>query len=356
MDVSPIDLIIFAPLAVILGVLLFWFIQLLFIESLKFLLNKIKTRHEPFCRFTNLIGIIFQSICHALGFTVTRSGIAQFKITIHYGKVKPKKNREGIFEWISNTFLFIGPFFIPAFLLFIFLILITSITIPLDSPGSMEFFTFGNQLIKFGENLYSFATEFLTFLAQLDLFHPVHLGFLILLLFFGLGIRPSYILKEKTMKIDMIYDLKNIKTHLFQRPLYIVSIFVFIYAFFYITVFLNINWYNLFFSFLGWLSIIATIALVLAHLIIIFIQVTDDFKEIWHYVPFLSLPVSYILFRVLFYFVRIPNDLGFSLLFMCLTTVVIILLLYRFKTNKFKTKAKMKPVRVEDGPRRIIEQ
>ena len=101
----------------------------------------------------------------------------------------------------------------------------------------MEFFTFGNQLIEFGENLFSFATEFVTFLAQLDLFHPAHLGFLILLLFFGLGIRPSYILKEKTMKIDMIYDLKNIKTHLFQRPLYIVSIFVFIYAFFYIQFF-----------------------------------------------------------------------------------------------------------------------
>lgn len=356
MEVSPIDVIVFAPLAAILGVLLFWFIQLLFIESLKFFLNKIKTKHEPFCRFTNLIGIIFQSICHALGFTVTRSGIAQFKITIHYGKVKPKKHREGIFEWISNTFLFIGPFFIPSFLLFIYLILIATITFPLNPPASMEFFTFGNQLIGFGENLFSFATEFLGFLATLDLFNPIHLGFFFLFLFFGLGIRPSYILKEKTTKIDMIYDLKNIKTHLFQRPLYIIPPIVSTYLFYFITMLLNVNWYTLFFSFLGWLSIIATLALVIAHFVILFIQITDEIKGIWHYVPLLSLPISYVSFRILFFFIKIPNDLGFSLLFMCITTGVIILLLYRFKTNKFKTKAKMKPVRVEDGPRRIIEQ
>jgi hypothetical protein len=356
MDVSPIDIIIFAPLAGVLGVLLFWFIQLLFIESLKFFLSKIKTRHEPFCRFTNLIGIIFQSICHALGFTVTRSGIAQFKITIHYGKVKPKKQREGFFEWISNTFLFIGPFFIPSFILFIILIFITPITIHIKTIITMEFFTFGNQLIGFGENLFGFSTELLTFLATLDLFHPIHLGFFILLLFFGLGIRPSYILKDKATRVDMLYDLKNIKSHLFQRPVYIVPLFVSIYIFYYITVILNINWYNLFFSFLGWLSIIATIAIFIAHLIILFIHVTDEIKGIWHYVPFIVLPISYILFRVIFYFMPIPNYLGLSLFLMCITTVITILLLYYFKTNRFKTKVKMKPLRVEDGPRRIIEQ
>ena len=40
MEGSPIDIIIFAPLAPILAVLLFWFIQLLFIESEKILLKK----------------------------------------------------------------------------------------------------------------------------------------------------------------------------------------------------------------------------------------------------------------------------------------------------------------------------
>lgn len=356
MDISPIDLILFAPLAVAFGVLLFWFIQLLFIESLKFFLNKIKIRHEPFCRFTNLIGIIFQSICHALGFTVTRSGIAQFNITIHYGKVKPKKQREGVFEWISNSFLFIGPFFIPSFLLFVLIVIITPISFSLKTPHTMEFFTFGNQLITFGENLFVFTTEFLSFLANLDLLHPVHLVFLTIFLFFGLGIRPSYILKEKTTKIDMIYDLKNLKSHLFQRPLYIIPIIMLIYLFYYLSVLLNVNWYTQFFSFLGWLSIIAIVALCIAHFIILFIHITDDIKGIWHFVPFIVLPLSYIVSRIFFYYFAVAHHLGFSLFIMCLATGVTVLILYRFMTNKFKTKPKMKPLRVEDGPRRIIKQ
>jgi hypothetical protein len=356
MDVSLVDVLIFAPLAAALGVLLFWFLQLLFIESLKYFLNKIKIKHEPFCRLTNLIGIIFQSICHALGFTVTRSGIAQFTVTIHYGKVKPKKQREGIFEWISDSFLFIGPFFIPSFLLFIIIFFVAPLSLSINIPISMDYFSFGNQLINFGENLFTFSIAFITFLATLDLFHPFHVGFLLLFLFFGLGIRPSYILREKTTKIDMIYDLRNIKKHLFQRPLYLVPIIIILYIFYYLTVFFNVNWYTLFFSFLGWLSIIAIVALLLAHLIIQFIRSSDEFPGILRYIPFISLPVSYVLFRILFFYISIPNHLGISLFLMCITTVVIIILLYRYKTNKFKTKAKMKALRVEDGSRRIIEE
>ena len=78
MEGSPVDIIIFAPLAPILGVLLFWFIQLLFIESEKQLLAMVRPKHEPLVRFTNFLGILFQSICHALGFTVTKSGISDF--------------------------------------------------------------------------------------------------------------------------------------------------------------------------------------------------------------------------------------------------------------------------------------
>ena len=44
---STIDIIIFAPLAPIFGVILFWFIQLLFIESQKYLLSTIREKHEP---------------------------------------------------------------------------------------------------------------------------------------------------------------------------------------------------------------------------------------------------------------------------------------------------------------------
>ena len=116
---SPIDIVVFAPLAPLFGVILFWFIQLLFIESQKYLLSKIRPKHEPLCRFTNFLGILFQTICHALGYTVTKSGISSFYISINYGKVAPKKEKKGVFEWLSNGFLVIGPFFIPASLLLI---------------------------------------------------------------------------------------------------------------------------------------------------------------------------------------------------------------------------------------------
>jgi len=86
-----IDAFIGAALGPIIGVGIFWFLQLLFIETQKRLLSKLRRRHEAFCRFTNFIGILFQTICHALGYTVTRSGIASFQVTVNYGKVEPKK-------------------------------------------------------------------------------------------------------------------------------------------------------------------------------------------------------------------------------------------------------------------------
>ena len=132
-----IDIIIFAPLAPIFGVILFWFIQLLFVESQKFLLSKIRDNHEPLCRFTNFLGLFFQMVCHAMGYTVTKSGISRFYISVNYGKVTPKKEKKGISEWLSNVFLFIGPFFIPSFLLLLYLFFLIrssfEISIPLDS-------------------------------------------------------------------------------------------------------------------------------------------------------------------------------------------------------------------------------
>ena len=59
MDYS-IDIVVFAPLAPILAALLLWFIQLLFIQSEKFLLGKIRPKHESLCKFTNFLGILFQ--------------------------------------------------------------------------------------------------------------------------------------------------------------------------------------------------------------------------------------------------------------------------------------------------------
>ena len=189
MEGLSIDVVVFAPLAPILGVLLFWFIQLLFIEGEKYLLSKIRSKHEALCRFTNFLGILFQTICHALGYTVTKSGISDFYLSVNYGKVAPKKEKKGVFEWIANVFLFIGPFFIPAFLILICLFVGGVNLGILTTPQLSQLnFTFGGQITAFGENLYSFAQGYFGFLFNIDLLHPGHFGFLLLLIFLGKSI------------------------------------------------------------------------------------------------------------------------------------------------------------------------
>ncbi len=351
MEVSYIDVILFAPIAPILGVLLFWFIQLLFIESYKSFLQKIKRKHMPLCRFTNFIGILFQTICHALGYTTTLSGISHFYVSVHEGKVKPKKEKTGIFEWISNSFLFLGPFFIPPFLLLLslfFLINTDAYYIPSGTYSS-----FGQGLISFGNSLHSFSEGFLSFLFSIDLLHPGHLGFFLLLLFLGMGIRPSYMGEDKRRKVDMIFDLQNIKSHIFQKPLYLLLLFLFSYCLFYVSFLLDQNFYLIIFSVFGWLSIIAITALIISHLIVFLIKITDEIPGKTRVVPFFSLPLSYAFMRAFFYFTW--KDFQFintaSLLFMAFLCILITYLLLKFKTNKFKTKINMKQLRVEDGPR-----
>lgn len=354
MDVSPVDVLIFAPLAPLLGVLLFWFIQLLFIESYKYYLSKIKRKHLPLCRFTNFTGILFQTICHALGYTATMSGISHFHVNIHYGRVKPKKEKKGIFEWISNSFLFIGPFFIPASLLLLCLFFLLNNTSFHLSSGTYVSFASGMQM--FGANLYRFSEGFFSFLSSIDLAHPGHLGFLIFLLFLGMGIRPSHIGEDKRRKVDMMYDLQNIKSHIFQKPLYLLILFLLAYVLFYASFLLNQNWYMILFSVFGWLSIIAIVALFLAHMIVFLIKTTDEIPDRWKLLPYIILPTSYILMRLIFYFYPAEFDKTASLLIMIFSTVVVTFLLLYYKTNKFKTKTKMEQLKVEDGPRRTIKK
>jgi hypothetical protein len=350
---SPIDIIIFAPLAPVLGVLLFWFIQLLFIESNKYLLGKIQKKHEPLLRFTNFIGILFQTLCHALGYTVTKSGIAHFQVTVHYGKVKPKKEKKGVFEWIANGFLFFGPFFIPPALLF----LAGFLLIGQFTPAAPVDYTFAEGLITFGQNLYLFSQQFFGFLATIDFLDPRHIGFALLLIFLGLGMRPSYIGEKPRKKVDMIYDLKNIRDHLLERPLYLVLFFLIIYVFFYSSVLLKHNAYIIAFSLFGWLSILALISLLLSHIIIVLIYVTDKIPKLWRCVSFFMLPFSYVGFRVLFVVFPIESfDKPLSLLLMVVITSVVIILLLRYKTNTFKTSTKMRQKRVVDGPKRIVKK
>jgi hypothetical protein len=343
MEGSPIDIIIFAPLAPIFGVLLFWFIQLLFIENEKLLLLKIRPKHEPLCRFTNFLGVLFQTICHALGYTVTKSGISDFYISVNYGRVAPKKEKKGIFEWVSNAFLFIGPFFIPAFILLICLFFGGINFDIVTSSQILELkYTFGGQITIFGGSLHSFATVFFGFLYNIDLLHPGHFGFLLLLIFFGMGMRPSYIGEKKQEKVDMLYDLKNIWSLIIKKPSYLIILFLMAYVCFYISLFFNHTWYVVFFSILGWLSIISIMALFISAMILNLIKTTDQIPGAWKFLPYVIIPLSYILARLLFFNFLTDYKNIISLLVMILSTGLITYLLLKYKTNKFKTKLDIK--------------
>ncbi|HUT00522.1 MAG TPA: hypothetical protein VMY59_09415 [Candidatus Thermoplasmatota archaeon] len=342
-----IDSLIGAALAPILGVVAFWFLQLFFIELQKRMLSKLRHRHEAFCRFTNFIGILFQSICHALGYAVTRSGIAAFQLTVDYGKVEPKKEKTGIFEWIARSFLLFGPFFIPAGLVLLFSYVVLDNGFVFSTSAQ---YTFVGSLTDVGGSLFTFANAFVSFLVTIDLFNPIHVGFLFVMLFFGLGIRPSYIVEGRKEKIDMIYDLKHIKNHLIQKPLYIFASIGIIYVFYLLSLFLNPQLYLAVFSVLGLISLTAVIALLLTYLIIILIRATDEIRAYWKTVPFVTLIVSYVLARVSFIYYPMKQVETISLLVMMVSTLIITILLIKYKrTNRFKTATKMKHVRVADG-------
>jgi len=363
MSVSPLEIVLIAPLAPIAGVVLFWFIQLLFIESQKFLLSKIKSKHEPLCRFTNFLGILFQTMCHALGFTITRSGISSFYISVHYGKVAPKKKKQGVFEWMANGFLFVGPFFIPSSLILIclYFLISDSFNTSISTNLAISHYSFAGQLISFGDNLYTFSEGFFGFLSSIDFLHPGHLGFFLLLLFLGLGIRPSYIGEKTKEKVDMIYDLKNIKNNLLHKPVYILILFLFSYLFFYISILFEQTWYVLLFSVLGWLSIIAIAAMIVTHLFLLLIKNSDEIKGQWKLVPYIVIIASYVLARTIFFYFPIEHLKSASIVIMILSTFATLFFLLKFKSNKFKTKPTMKPLKkvksgVTDGPRRVIKQ
>ena len=348
-----IDTLVGAALAPILGVIAFWFLQLFFIEIQKWILTRLRHPHEAFCRFTNFIGILFQTICHALGYTVTRSGIATFHLTVNYGTVKPKKEKKGVFEWIATSFLLLGPFFIPAGL-----VLLSSVVV---IGNAFVFpalpYSFLESLTNFGISMNTFVQRFCNFLIHLDLFNPLHVGFLFVLLFFGLGIRPSYVGEERKEKIDMIYDLKNIFYHLRKKPLYVLVIMLGLYAFYFLSLFLNQNLYMVLFSVLGWISLTAIIALFLTYLLLFLIRSTDHIRGWWKAVSYLTVPVSYVIARIIFLYYPVPQGESTSLLFMIVCTCVVTILLIKYKrTNRFKTATKMKHVRVAVGKKRASKK
>jgi len=345
MEGTAIDIVVFAPLAPILGVLLFWFIKMLFIEGQKFLLEKIRKNHKAFCRFTNFLGVLFQTVCHALGFTVTKSGISDFYISVNYGRVAPKKEKKGIFEWIANAFLFVGPFFIPPVMLLIslFFLLENGFEAATSAHLIETQYTLGGQFTLFGTNLYNFSASFLKFLCtKLDLFHPAHLGFFLLMILLGLGIRPSYLGEKKVNKVDLLYDLKNIWDLITHKPLYVALLFIASYLFFYASLLLDQGYYVVLFSIFGWLSIISIVSIFISYLIIALIYFTDKMQGFKKTVVFLIIPVSYIFSRILFFYIKTDMALGISLAIMLFSTMFVIYLFLRPKGDKLKTKKLIK--------------
>ncbi|HWR27684.1 MAG TPA: hypothetical protein VN377_04520 [Candidatus Thermoplasmatota archaeon] len=349
-----IDVLLVAALAPILGVAAFWFLQMFFIELQKRMLSRLRHRHEAFCRFTNYIGLLFQTISQALGYTVTRSGIAAFQVSVNYGKVEPKKEKKGVFEWVARSFLLFGPFFIPSGLVLVASYFIIGKGFVYSTPVE---YTFVESLVGFWGSMSTFANEWLTFLANIDLFNPLHIGFLFVLLFFGLGIRPSYIGQERKEKIDILYDLRHIKNHLVEKPLYIVVIILILFVFYLLSLFLNPVVYIGLFTIFGWMSLTAIIAILLTFPVLLMLRATDEIRPHWKLIPLLTLVVSYVVARVLFIYFPAKDVERVSLLVMLLSTILITIALIKYKrTNRFKTATKMKHVRVADGKKRTSKK
>lgn len=347
------DVLLLAPLAPIIGVTALWLLELVFIELDKRMLARLRHQHEALTRFSNFTGVLFQSLCHALGYTVTHSGVAHFQVTVSYGKVEPKKEKTGVFEWTSTLFLFLGPFLVPTglMLLYSYFLLKGGFAFPAGVQ-----YTFGRTMTNFGATLSTFTQSMARFLASIDLLNPVHVFFLLILIFLGLGIRPSYIGEEHKEKVTLLYDLKNVTTHFIKRPLYILVFFAVVYGLFFLSLALKSNFYIVVFSVLGLLSVVGIIALLLAFLLLALVWATDKIASGWRLVPFLTLPASYGAIRVMFFYVPRDNILGWSLLVMLLSSGAVTILLIKYKTNRFKTAGKMKNMRVADGKKRASKK
>ncbi|HDO19655.1 MAG TPA: hypothetical protein ENG74_02905 [Thermoplasmatales archaeon] len=332
MDYSAVDVFGVAPLAPLAGILLFWFIQLLFIESLKYGLSKIWENHKALCRFSNFMGIFFQALAHALGYTLTGIGVAEFSLSVSEGRVVPKKEKKGFPEWLANLFLSVGPFFVPPLIIFC----IVAFMPDMLSVRPLEGFTFSENLISFGSLLSQFGFKFLAFLVNLDLFNPFHLGFLLLFLIVGLGIRPSYI-GEENRRIGMLHDLSMIKRSLIKHPVYLLIGFVSLYILSYISLFLNIPIYVIVLSFFGWLSVISIVALLFAHFIVGLIWISDRLPSYKRFIPFSSLVLFYIIIRAVFSSLSLPYQYTVPLLLSPVVSLVSSFILLRIETNKLKS-------------------
>jgi hypothetical protein len=348
--VSATDVVTFIvlPFFLVLAVVGLWFAQLIVIEGQKRFLHSLKHHHESLIRFTNFVGILFQSLCQWLGYEVTLSGVSEFHISMNDGTVTPKREKTGVLKWIADGFLFLGPFLLPAGLLLLagYFVFQTGYTIPAAS------FTIQGQAVAFGTALVGFTQAFVLFLGNLDLLNPVQFGFLVLLMFCGLGIRPSYLGERRKEKVDLFTDLGNIKSLFLAKPLYILIIFVFIYVVAFISFVTEGSWFLGLVTVFAWIALIAILTLVLTFVLLIFLRALDEIRAGWRYVPFVAMVVSYLGFRVLFWFAPIQHAGGASLFAMLGVTLAVTISLLKWKTNTFKASASMKHRRDHEAKHR----
>lgn len=348
MDYSLLDILLFAPLAPLLALLLSWFIQLLMIESLKHHLSKIWENHGALCRFSNFIGVFFQALAHSAGYTLTGIGVAEFSLSVSESKVSPKKEKKGVPEWVASLFLAFGPFFLPPLIIFLLLLMSPDIQLMFGKLTVNEGYTFSSMLISFGSLLHQFGVTFLTLLINLDLLNPFHLCFLMIFLFFGLGIRPSYI-GEEHKRVGMLHDLALIKKTLLNHPMYVTATLIITYLLFYLFFLLQLPFYVTIFSFLGWLALIAIVAIISSHLLLALFLLSDRLPSYKRFLPFIVPVVSYILLRLLFLVFPTKLQYAISLLLTVFITLMIGFLLLRLETNKLKMLSEINQKKGEDA-------
>ena len=146
----------------------------------------------------------------------------------------------------------------------------------------------------------------------------------------------------------MIYDLRNIWNLLAHKPLYLILLFLMSYVFFYISLFLDQNWYVALFSVFGWLSIISIVSILIANMILFLIKTTDEIPGSWKIMPYITIPVVYILMRLLFFYFPVDFTNSVSLIVTILCTGLVTFLLLKYKADKFKTKIHIKLFKKKD--------
>jgi hypothetical protein len=127
--------------------------------------------------------------------------------------------------------------------------------------------------------------------------------------------------------------------------LYLIILLSLAYIFFYISFWLGQNWYVALFVIFGWVSIISIVAIIIADMLLILIKTSDEIPGRWKALPYVTMPTSYIIARVFFFYIPTDFTRFLSILILILSTITVTYLLLKRKTDKFKTKSDIKKLK-----------